>query len=132
MFKTTICSIPILKNDAASEDFHRDATNITSSDLQRIDMDDSTSQSLLTLTHKGTVKVGSIEGREGQYIQFIVNGHQQTANLAFHLQGRISNSSTSEVVSRFYNTWSMFSDLYHLLGMEIIFLETSAMINSDM
>ena len=57
--KCTVCSSPNLTDDTESDNFHTDARNIGEAglDLTRINIDDSTSQSLLYLYPKATIAV---------------------------------------------------------------------------
>ena len=113
--KCTVCSSPNLTDDTESDNFHTDARNIGESglDLTRINIDDSTSQSLLYLYPKATIAVRTYfhdeenktyrfpktVAKEGeilddpskihQYLEFIVTGNRQTSNVAFDVKGWI-------------------------------------------
>lgn len=109
--KCTICSSPALPNDTESDNFHTDARNIGESgmDLTRMNIDDSTSQSLLSLYPKTTVSVRTYfhddddpdtyrlpledddSNKIHQYLEFIVTGNRQTSNISFNVQGHIED-----------------------------------------
>lgn len=93
MTKTTICSIPVLSNDVYSDKFHQDATHIANPDLAKAKVDESTSQSLLTLAPKAHFRIVNLadENHMGQYAEFIVSGHQQTSAMSFCARGRMLN-----------------------------------------
>ena len=106
--KCTVCSSPSLSDDTESDNFHTDARNIGESglDLTRINIDDATSQSLLSLYPKATIaiktyfhdeeepkvyrtpilSVSEEESNEGktvddpkkihQYVEFVVTGNR--------------------------------------------------------
>lgn len=106
--KCTVCSSPNLTDDTESDNFHTDARNIGESglDLTRINIDDATSQSLLSLYPKATIaiktyfhdeeepkvyrtpilSVSEEESNEGktvddpskihQYVEFVVTGNR--------------------------------------------------------
>lgn len=109
--KCTVCSSPILSTDTKNGDFYNDAKNIgqIKSNIPRININDSTSQSLLSLQPKATIALktyvkddtdeenpiyrlpqedDAIENIH-QYLEFIVTGNRQTSNLAFNVKGRI-------------------------------------------
>ena len=60
--KKSVCSAPRLSEDVQSNSFYEDATNITqrTQDLTRVDMDEATSISLLSLSPTATIDVKSI------------------------------------------------------------------------
>ena len=113
--KCTVCQSPNLTDDTESDNFHTDARNIGESglDLTRMNIDESTSQSLLYLHPKATIAVRTYfhdeenktyrfpktVAKEGevlddpskihQYLEFIVTGNRQTSNVAFDVKGWI-------------------------------------------
>lgn len=93
--KKTICSIPTLSDNVDSQNFYSDVTNITSRkiDLSRAELDESTSIPLLSLARKSTIDVVDLldDEHQGQYLEFVVSGHQQTSNMAFHVTGKMYN-----------------------------------------
>ena len=107
--KCTICSSPNLSDDTESDNFHTDARNIGDAgmDLTRMNIDDSTSQSLLSLYPKATIAVRTYfhddddpdtyrlpledddSNKIHQYIEFVVTGNRQTSNVSFNVRGWI-------------------------------------------
>ena len=130
--KKTICSIPVLDNDVESDEFHADATNNDTAqdlDLTKNNIDRSTSLSLLTLATKSTIDVVNNldEDHLGQYIVFVVSGHQQTSNISFHIQGQMYNVIPE--MNHFDNTWNFMEEMRKQVGREILFLQTTKDIN---
>lgn len=75
IYKKTICSIPVLSNDVQSDKFYNDSNNILNNpDLAKATIDNSTSLSLLNMSPKSTIDI--INKEDGQYLQFVVGGHQ--------------------------------------------------------
>lgn len=135
--KKTICAIPRISNDVESDQFYSDATNITerNTDLTRVNIDNSTSLSLLSLAPKSTIEIVPVIDEEdpdksGQYVEFIVSGHQQTSNLAFHITGKMFNSIQG--MNHFGNTWKLLTETYRQIGKYILFLEASKVLNADL
>ena len=100
-----------------------------------MNIDNTTSLSLLSLAPKSTIEIVPVIDEEnpeksGQYVEFIVSGHQQTSNLAFHITGKMFNSI--QEMNHFGNTWNLLTETYRLIGKYILFLEVSNVINSDL
>ena len=75
IYKKTICSIPVLSNDVQSDKFYNDSNNlINNPDMAKVNIDNSTSLSLLNLSPKSTIEI--VNKKDGQYLQFVVSGHQ--------------------------------------------------------
>ena len=84
IYKKTICSIPVLSNDVQSDKFYNDSNNLMNNpDMAKVNIDNSTSLSLLNLYPKSTIEI--VNKEDGQYLQFVVSGHQQTSNISFHI-----------------------------------------------
>ena len=88
-------------------------------DLTKVDMDSRTSDALLTMATKATVDIENES--DGQYIEFIVSGHQQTSALAFHVQGKMFNHV--QEMNHYLNTWGFMDELRKSIHREIMFLE---------
>lgn len=75
--KMTVCSSPILSNDALDgSNFFDDSTNLVRIDMSRSSIQESTSLSLLNKSPRASIQI--INKEDGQYARFIVSGHQQT------------------------------------------------------
>ena len=80
--KLTVCSSPRLTNDVQANDFFLDATNVNDVDidLSRAQNDDMTppSISLLSFAPKASIELKDLddETHNGQYLEFVVSGHQ--------------------------------------------------------
>ena len=71
----TMCCIPKISDDPYSEDFHDNANNLANMDMEKANIDKSTSQSLLTLAMKSTIDL--VDDEDGiQNVRFVVSGHQ--------------------------------------------------------
>ena len=95
-------------------------------DLTKINMDSNTSTSLLTMATKSTIDViddidEKTGERNGQYIEFIVSGHQQTSTMAFHVQGQMDGQV--QEMNHYLNTWGFMDELRKSIHREIMFLE---------
>jgi len=121
--KKTLCSIPKMSNDIQSDTFSEDARNLISetSDLTRANIDNSTSQSLLSLATKSTLNV--INKDDGQYLRMVVSGHQQTAGVAFHLTGKMQN--VIQDMNHYANTWMLIQKAYQCICLEMLFLNVT-------
>ena len=123
--KKTICSAPMLSNETESVKFYKDATNIANrnADLTKINIDDSTSIPLLSLAKKASINVVNLLDQEhqGQYLELVVSGHQQTSNISFHISGKMYNSI--QEMNHFANTYQMLLDTYRAIGKEILFID---------
>ena len=127
--RKTLCSAPSLSTDVQGANFS-DATNLTNMDLTRVNIDSSTSTSLLSLFPKATIDVINKLEPPGQYLMFIVGGNQQTSTLSFHVTGRMLNAITD--VNHFANTLNLFRDSYRGLAKTILFFELSETVNGNM
>ena len=126
--KKTICSIPVISNDVESSAFYNDATNITerNTDLTKINIDNATSISLLSLAPKATIDIIPIldeenPERSGQYLEFVVSGHQQTSNLSFRITGKMFNAIQG--MNHFGNTWRLLTESYATMEKQLLFIE---------
>lgn len=76
-----MCQAPSLSGDIQGDKFFDDATNIaginfTNLNLTRANIQENTSQSLLTLAPKATIQIINKADPPGQYLMFIVTGNQ--------------------------------------------------------
>ena len=81
-----VCSCPTLSNNVYSKNFFDDASNLIDADVSRANLDNRTSQTLLTLAGKSTIDVvnnptgidedGNEVESNGQFIEFVVGGNQ--------------------------------------------------------
>lgn len=76
--KKTVCQSPKISGGVNVQNFHSDATNISTMNayLARVSMDTSESQSLLTLNQKATIDIENRMEPPGQYLTFVVSGNQ--------------------------------------------------------
>ena len=128
--RMTICSIPMLDNDTYSQNFTDADANVQAMDLAKTNIDESTSQSLLTLAKKSAIEVYDRyeDGKyAGQYIRFVVSGHQQTSNISFRIVGKLRHEVQD--MNHFDNTWGFFNQVRRGVAMEIMFLNAIALLN---
>ena len=121
--KKTICSIPLLSNNVQSPNFHADVTLLKDSlDLTKVNIDDATSLSLLSLATKSTIDL--IQKDDGQYLSFVVSGNQQTSNIAFHVKGKMV--SEVQKMNHYANTYDMLKRAYGEIAWYVNVLEQVA------
>lgn len=150
--KCTVCSSPNLTDDTESDNFHTDARNIGEArlDLTRINIDESTSQSLLYLYPKATISVRTYYhdeenktyrfpktvAKEGevlddpskihQYLEFIVTGNRQTSNVAFDVKGWIGTDIQEK--NHYLHTLGQMTEEMERLFNYMLFFEVSEVI----
>ena len=127
--KMVVCSAPSLSSDVQGDKFFDNAINITGTDapnlnLSRVNIEENTSQSLLTLAPRATIKLE--DGDDGQYLSFVVSGHQQISTLAFNIRGKIVNDI--EELNHYANTWELFNESRIGLEKTRMFMEISNII----
>ena len=74
---------------------------------------------MLSLAPKSTIDL--IDKKDGQYVVFIVSGHQQTSNLSFHICGKMKNNVQDK--NHFVNTFKYLNDVILNISKATRFLE---------
>ena len=152
--KCTVCSSPTLSNDTQADNFHTDARNIgdVGIDLTRTSIDNSTSQSLLSLYPKATIAIrryvrelvedetnvytyrepeeSDPEDNIHQYIEFVVTGNRQTYNVAFNVRARVR--AGIQEPNHYLHTLKELTDEWHRLYNTMLFLEVGAIIEPEL
>lgn len=152
--KCTVCSSPTLSNDTQADNFHTDARNIgdVGIDLTRTSIDNSTSQSLLSLYPKATIAIRRyvrelVEGETDvytyrepeesdpeenihQYMEFVVTGNRQTYNVAFNVRARVR--AGIQEPNHYLHTLKELTDEWHRLYNTMLFLEVGAIIEPEL
>ena len=118
--KAVVCSAPRLSNDVQSSIFHKDATHIWQNmDMARARVDEATSLALLSMSAKSTMRVIQLE--DGQYLEFIVAGGQQTSTLSFHVVGKMYDDVLD--MNHFISTWNDLQKLRTHIYLQKILLD---------
>lgn len=118
--RQTVCQSPVLSNDVQKVNYFSDATNIVTLNMTRSTITPTTSQSLLNLSPRATMKVINKVDPPGQYAMFVVSGNQQTTSLAFHVTGQMLN--VVQEMNHYARTWDLFRNTYIGLGECILLL----------
>ena len=126
--KKTVCQPHILSNDAQNREFFRNADNLMSADLSGMNIDNQTSLSLLSLAPKSTIDI--IQKEDGQYLRFVVSGHQQTSTLAFKVRGKVL--PVIQEKNHYYHTLEAITRMYVNLTKYIMFLELTRTMKDDL
>jgi len=119
--RKTVCSAPVVSNDAQIGNIFSDANNLTSPDMSAFNIDNSTSLSLLSLQPTSTIDL--IQKEDGQYLRFVVSGHRQTSNLAFKVCGKLFPMIQEE--NHYFHTMEAIINLFVKITKYMTFLELS-------
>lgn len=127
--KMVVCQPHTLSNDTQNrEEFFSNANNLMDADLSKMNIDDQTSLSLLSLAPKSTIDI--IQKEDGQYLRFIVSGHQQTSTISFNVKGKML--PTIQEINHYYHTLETITEMYVNLTKRIMFLKLTRELNEEL
>lgn len=119
--RQTVCQSPTLANDVSQINYFSDATNIATMNMSRANLVPTSSQSLLNVQPRATMKVINKVDPPGQYAMFVVNGNQQTTTLSFRVTGKMLN--VVQEMNHYPQTWGWLRNTTIGLGKNILALE---------